>query len=619
MYQSLPQHALVSIKAVQFIQGEVLIMTRTKFRNSVVSVLPIVMLLLLGLFWANPVSAQETDGDGFVDGEVVVKLNKATGTTIQDVYSAYPEVDPTRTETFLTSSGIYLLRLTDSSQTEAVAGRMKNDTENLIYAEPNYTTDAPEGSRSMGFRGENTPEPSNPASYFGQYAVEALNTSDAHSVNNGLGSTVAVLDTGVELDHPELAASLVQGYDFIEDTNDTDGPADTPNGTDDDGDRYMDETTGKEMNVDEGTGHGTHVAGIVHLAAPEAKIMPLRVLDSDGTGNVFVIAEAIQYAAVGPDERPNSGDEADVINMSLSSSRESELLGDVTDDLGGDDDDGGEEGGDDDALEDVPQEGVVVVASAGNENSSKRQYPAAEEGALSVTSVGQDETKSDFASYDDELYASKSGWIDVAAPGDDIHSTFTEGRYAEWDGTSMAAPFVAGQAALIRSLEPTLPAAGPGDPDKPGPESVESAIKDNARSLNAKNPDYAGGLGSGHADACASVKDLRPETTCDVGSEPSTNTGPSISALRPTPGSATRDRTPVIGASVGDAETDLTENDVTLSFDGRPKAGFSYAASDDRIVYRSGRLSYGFHTVRISARDPEGLDSNEAWRFKVRR
>jgi len=548
----------------------------------------LLVLLVFSVFWASPVSAQETNGENFVNGEVVVKLNKTTGTTIEDVYAAYPEVDRTRTETFLASSGIHLLRLQGGSDTADVAGRMKNDTTRLVYAEPNYTTDAPEDSRHMRARGDNAPAPSSdPGSYSNQYAVGALNLPEAHRVNEGAGATVAVLDTGVQRDHPVLAGGLVEGYDFIGDDAD---PSDETNGIDDDGDG----------NKDEATGHGMHVAGIVHLTAPDAKIMPLRVLDSDGRGNVFVIAEAVQYAV-------NNG--ADVINMSLGSSQESQMLNDVIEDLEGDDDQ--------DALENVPEEGVVVVASAGNDNTDEPHYPAAGEeaggeGVIAVASVNDAEQRSDFSNF--------GPWVDVAAPGDDIHSLFPTDQYAEWDGTSMAAPFVAGQAALIRSLRPTLLAAGPDDPATPGPDSVESAIGRNARSLDAKNPEYAGKLGAGHADACASVKDLRPDTTCDAATEPPSNTEPSISAVRPTPGSATRDRTPLIVASVGDAETDLTEGVMSLSLDGRPKIDFSYDAGDsDRLIYRSGKLSYGFHTVRISAKDPEGLPANKAWRFKVRR
>ncbi len=544
------------------------------------------VLLVFCLLWATPVSAQEADGEDFVDGEVVVKLNKAAGTTVEDVYGAYPEVDRTRTETFLASSGIYLLRLENGSNTAEVVGQMRGDTTRLAYAEFNYTTNAPEDSRHMRYRGDSVPEPStDSASYKNQYAAGALDLPDAHGINKGAGSTVAVLDTGVQPDHPELAGSLVQGYDFIGDDND---PSEESNGVDDDGDCPTADCT--YPYVDEATGHGTHVAGIVHLTAPEAKIMPMRVLDSDGRGNVFVIAEAIQRA-VDPDGDPKTDDGVDVINMSLSSPRESNLIRDVSDDLDAvDDDDDDDETGQ--ALRGVPTNGVTVVGSAGNDAEEQRAYPAAEVGVIGVASVGRDRKKSDFSNY----YGSPE--VDVSAPGDDVFSTFTESGYAEWDGTSMAAPFVAGQAALIRSMRPNLPSTGP-----QGKPSVSEFITTTARPLDATNPDYSGKLGAGHADVYRSTLKA--------------NTAPAITQMRPAPGSKTRDRTPLIAATLSDAQVDLTKSDVTLTVDGRATDDFYYDPGTDRLTRTSNRLSYGYHKVRITAADTSVSDATRTWRFRV--
>ena len=539
----------------------------------------VLVLMALNFFVAGKARAQAIEpGDDFVDSEVVVKLNKAEGTTLEGVYDAYPEVDRARTETFLASSGIYLLRLRAGSDTEEVERTMSGDTTRFMYAELNYTTDAPEDSRWMRQRADSAPAPSSDsAAYQNQYAVGALNLSEAHNVNKGAGSTVAVLDTGVQLDHPELAGSLVPGYDFVGDDGD---PTDAPNSGDDDGDN----------SVDEAVGHGTHVAGVVHLTAPDAKIMPMRVLDSDGRGNVFVIAEAIQRA-VDPDGNPNTNDGVDVVNMSLSSSRESFLIRDVADDLDaiGDDDD---DDGTGPALRGVPVGGTVVVGSAGNDAAEQRAYPAAETGVLGVASVGQDEKKSDFSNY----FGLPE--VDVSAPGDDIVSLFPTSRYAEWDGTSMAAPFVAGQAALIRSMRPGLPSTAPS-----GQPSVSGYVTASARSIDNANDNTAwkGKLGAGHADVYASLK--------------LANTAPTVSAVQPT--GATRDRTPVISATVSDTQTNLAKGDLRLHVDGRAVSTFSYNAGTDRLIRTSGRLSYGFHSVRITATD--GLDASvtRAWRFKV--
>ena len=575
----------------------------TPSRRSVSTALVIAMLLMtLGPVMADEGHAQETNSDEFVNGEIVVKLNGASNTTLADIYRENPEVDPARTETFLESSGIYLLRLKGSSPTAADTQRVTddlrnakapNDTPRLIYAEPNYTTDAPEDSRYMRSNGDSSPAPSSDsAPYQNQYAARNLNLTPAHSVNKGANTTVAVLDTGAQPDHPELAGSLVPGYDYIEDTGDQNGPTDEPNGADDD----------RDGRTDEATGHGTHVAGIVHLTAPDAQIMPLRVLDSDGRGNVFVIAEAVQRA-VDPDGDPKTNDGVDVINMSLSSSRESDLIRDVSDDL-----DAVEEDDDDDddtgpALQGVPVGGVTVVGSAGNDALEQPAYPAAETGVIGVASVDRQEKKSDFSNY----FGSPE--VDVSAPGDDIYSTFTEGRYAEWDGTSMAAPFVAGQAALIRSLRPGLPSTAPS-----GEPSVSEYITTTARSIDDANDNTAwkGKLG-GHADACASVKALAPATSCSTAQSPS-NTAPTLSAVQPT--GAIRDRTPLLAATVRDAQTNLTKGNLMLYLNGRKIGISSYNTSTDRM-YRTVRLSPGTHTVRVTARDAQGLSATRSWGFRI--
>ena len=541
--------------------------------------LAVMMLLLVtvGFVAAGKAHAQDTDpGDDFVDGEIVVKLAPASVATVDDINRAYGTATK---ETLLSNAArIYLLRVTDGEPTPAKIERMRSDAR-LAYAEPNYTTDAPEDSRFMRGRADSEPAPSSdPTAYSGQYAVEALNLPQAHGVNKGAGSTVAVLDTGAQLDHPELAGSLVEGYDFI---GDDPNPSDEPNSVDDDGDG----------NTDEATGHGTHVAGVVHLTAPEAKIMPVRVLDSDGRGNVFVIAEAIQRA-VDPDNDPRTDDGVDVINMSLGSSRESSLIQDVSDDLDAVDDDDDDETGP--ALRGVPTNGVTVVGAAGNDAAEQPAYPAAETGVIGVASVGRDEKKSEFSNY----FGSPE--VDVSAPGDDVYSTFTEGGYAEWDGTSMAAPFVAGQAALIRSMRPGLPSTAP-----QGQPSVSEFITTTARSIDNANDNTAwkGKLGAGHADVYRSTLKA--------------NTAPTITRMSPAPGSRTRDRTPLLVATVVDPQTDLTGGNVRLSIDGRRTESFSYDTNTDRLSFTARRLSYGYHDAKVTASDAQNATAAKSWRFRV--
>ena len=188
-------------------------------------------------------------------------------------------------------------------------------------------------------------------------------------------------------------------------------------------------------------GHGTHVAGLIALVAPEAKIIPVRVLDQFGVGNIWVLAEALAYA-VDPDGDPRTADGADVINLSLSTPRETELIGNLLGELCGSS-----------ASEDFPVSGnpyLVVVAAAGNGGNSDRQYPAAEnvDGLIAVGS----------STIDDRLasYSSRGSWVHVAAPGHAILSTVPGGQYGTWTGTSMAAPIVAGEVALVRARYPYL-------------------------------------------------------------------------------------------------------------------------------------------------------------------
>jgi subtilisin family serine protease len=285
-----------------------------------------------------------------------------------------------------------------------------------------------------------------------QDSTRAIHLEAAHDLSRGEGTLVAVLDTGVQSNHPVLTNSIeVLGYDFVD--NDL-APDEEANGLDDDGDGRVDELYG----------HGTHVAGIVYLVAPDARLLPLRVLNSDGRGNNFRTASAIVYAT-------RRG--ADAINLSLGTPHPSALLREV--------------------VGEAAQIGVVVVAAAGNLNTDAKQYPAAEDCAIAVTSVNARDKRSSFANYGD--------WIGVAAPGENIYSTFPVDGYAWWSGTSMATPFVAGQAALLRGANPQLTL-----------DEVGLLIGGTSDSLDKRNPAYRGQLGEGRIDLFASLESLVADT-----------------------------------------------------------------------------------------------------------
>jgi thermitase len=425
----------------------------------------VMSLCLLALLGAASAQAHAVPEDLVPEPEVVVKLK--SGANIDAINAQYhtevKESLPTNeslpaskslpaSESLPDGEDVYLLEIKDNSSPQAKAWRMEHDRQKrLVYAEPNFTVTPSEGSGRFKARVDEDYAGAKPSST--QYAATALGLPCAHKVSRGRGVKVAVLDTGAQRHHPALEANFkgVKRYDFVDNDN---LPSDRAVGLDEDGDGLTDELVG----------HGTHVAGIVDLVAPEAKIMPLRVLNTEGYGDVFTIAKAIVYA---------QSNGAEVINLSLGSPDYSELLHEV--------------------IEDAIESGVVVAAAAGNESSALPHYPAAgdgilysADGLLAVTSVNQEEKKSDFANY--------GKWVDIAAPGEDTRSAFPVSKYAYWSGTSMATPFVAGQAALIHAVEGSLDSAG-----------IEKTIHLSARRLYVRDPLYGKLLGAGHADVCASL------------------------------------------------------------------------------------------------------------------
>ena len=377
-------------------------------------------------------------------------INAVYGTTVLDSSADLP--------------GVYLLRLAPGGDAPGLVRRMLNDRR-VLYAELDAVSKSPIAyPRSISGWAESNSTVADPRSisgwsgqdpapYLQQPVANRLGILRAQGITRGAGITVAVLDTGVQLDHPMLAVSYTDArYDFVD--NDPD-PTDVANAADDDGDGL----------IDEAYGHGTHVSGIVHLVAPDAKIMPVRVLEADGSGYVFTLAKAIAWAA-------HHG--AQVINLSLGTNQASLVLHD--------------------AVSDAHKLGVVIVAAAGNTDWLMQQYPAADADAAAITSVSDAGLKSSFANY--------GFWIDLAAPGEGIISTYPGNGYAVWSGTSFAVPFAAGQAALIRSLAPGW-----------GVADVVNAMRQSAIPLRTTDRQYGELLGAGLIDVGASVDWVRANPT----------------------------------------------------------------------------------------------------------
>lgn len=374
------------------------------YRNRSLLCLTAAFIVLLGLVLpSQPLQADASDE--FVPHEVVVKL--VSTTMLQAIAQDYA-LDPAPLDQFGTRS-IYRLKILDGMPSDEKAALLQQDKQGrVVFAEPNYTAQAPEGRQKASWAiGQES-------QYAGQWAPTTIGLAAAHRLSRGRGTTVAVLDTGVDGTHPALHDHLVAGYDFV----------------DDDADPREEGAFNPADPANIAFGHGTHVAGLVALVAPEARIMPIRVLKPDGSGNIWVLAEALRYAV-------DHG--ANVINMSLGTTRQTDLLDDLLNDLSCSDDDPEEQ------CTNPRMSGVVIVAAAGNGGNTVPEYPAAEDQheLLAVAASTPSDTLASFST--------RGSWIDIAAPGEQIVSTVPGGGYGAWSGTSMAAPLVAGAAALIRS------------------------------------------------------------------------------------------------------------------------------------------------------------------------
>lgn len=375
--------------------------------------LPYLLMIasIVGALAPSPIAAvQRSRGDAGVPGEVIVRL----------VASADPHSFARSAGLRLGRSGanqipgrpIYRFEVIDETTPGAKAKALAGNQQ-VIYAEPNYLGQVPEAQkRSSWVVGGDA------GVYAAQWVAERIGLDRAHTVSRGAGVTVAILDTGVELGHPALAGRLADGYDFVDSD---DAPEEVGNSS-----------------VSDAFGHGTHVAGLVALAAPEASIMPLRTLDDQGLGDLWTQVLALRYAA---DHR------ADVINLSFSFGEHSALFDDVIAEVTCT-----TTGYTDCRAQNRP--GVVVIAAAGNSGSNTREWPGASTlpGIVAVAASTEHDGLAAFSNY--------GAWVPLAAPGENVLSSVPHGIYASWSGTSMAAPLVSGVSALVRSTDPHL---GPAD------------------------------------------------------------------------------------------------------------------------------------------------------------
>jgi subtilisin family serine protease len=286
--------------------------------------------------------------------------------------------------------------------------------------------------------------PSPMAAPWGPYLNQPANTivglPQAQKTFGTGGGMVAVIDTGVDYLHPVLfpVVNFWQGKDFTgsgDVTGNSDLAQETSPVVDQETSPVVDGSGTIILNqetspvVDQETspvvdskmppdfGHGTMVAGIVHLVAPSARILPIKAFSSIGTGTLSSVIAAIYYAA-------QQG--ATVINMSFGGPQDSPAL--------------------EAAIDYAEDQGIICVAAVANSNSPAVQYPAGSQGVIGVASTNDQDQKSSFSNW--------GGDVGLAAPGEAIVTTFPFDRYALGWGTSFATPYVSGTVALLQSIKP---------------------------------------------------------------------------------------------------------------------------------------------------------------------
>jgi subtilisin family serine protease len=276
--------------------------------------------------------------------------------------------------------------------------------------------------------------------YAAQPAAQIIRLQDAQNGFRISGTgIVAVIDTGVDVNHPVLQAVLLPGYDFTRNQPgasewldvselqngyiDTNSQDQQPGYVQQSTAAVLDQSTAAVLDGPDYTafGHGTMTSGLVHLVAPKAQILPLKAFSSNGTGYLSNIVAALYYA---------TQHHANVVNMSFDLTSNSPSLTQ--------------------AVSYANKAGVVLVAAAGNEDTSAAVYPAALNNyVVGIASTTNWDSRSTFSNY---------GSVDVliAAPGENVISTFPGGTYASASGTSFSSPLVAGTAALMLSARSSL-------------------------------------------------------------------------------------------------------------------------------------------------------------------
>jgi len=392
-----------------------------------------------------------------ISGRAIMRVQpgESIEAAIAYVQAMLPAVTFTVLDDALASRRLYLLGFEPDAmgdQVEMVLEALQTDPANLTieWGELLYAGHDPEGNTgSVWFHSVSGIEQFND-----QYATALLGLGAAHGRSTGLGVVVAVVDTGIDAAHPLLADVIAPGgYNFVSDNTDT---------------------------SDGSVGHGTFVASLIHLTAPDATLLPIVVLDGDGIGDGWLFALGIYHAI-------DRG--VEVINLSLGSTYNSDAVGD--------------------AIEEAKNLGIVVTAAGGNNNAGAdtlEEFPASRSNVMGVAAVDAFDVKADFSNYNPDFFISAPGASvedaearDGFDPALTIYGTVPGTDFAIWEGTSFATAFVSGAAALVRAQHPEWYA------NETTWQLVEAALEVTAVNIDAQNPGFEGQLGAGRLDIAAAT------------------------------------------------------------------------------------------------------------------
>jgi subtilisin family serine protease len=393
--------------------------------------------------------AAHADGPEFEPGVVLVRLSP--GSLVSDINNDFgTSLLPGNA---VPSRDIYLLSLPAGESESTYVGLLSDDPR-IVSADFNYYSSDinPAGSTRRMYLSVRREE------YDADPVPAALALPDALKASQGAGVVIAVLDTGIDRTHPLLAGRVAPGgFNFLSNSTDT---SDLPAGLDTDQDGLPDELAG----------HGTIVSGLALRVAPGARLLPIKVMDSDGYSTAFRLAQGVYHAI---DLR------AGVINISMGMTADTPVLRE--------------------AINAASRAGVIVVAAAGNADTSAPDFPAGYASALVLAVAATDSSGSRAA------FSNYGEWISLAAPGLNLVSTTPGGGFGLASGTSLSAPLVAGTAALVRALCPLA-----------SPKTAVTHVLSRGLPIDALNPGYEGLLGAGSVHAGRALgRSGTPALPCD--------------------------------------------------------------------------------------------------------